>query len=114
MIHRIRCIKIISLPALSPAQQLQNETPRQSTLGTFDGADPGSTPRSPSGLSMLSALSKSRSETDFEKIDVDSGTEDELTMRRRNVSGGSSWMPWGWGGADGHQQDHGSTTGREH
>ncbi|XWW98427.1 hypothetical protein V2A60_006427 [Cordyceps javanica] len=96
------------------AQQLQNETPRQSTLGTFDGADPGSTPRSPSGLSMLSALSKSRSETDFEKIDVDSGTEDELTMRRRNVSGGSSWMPWGWGGADGHQQDHGSTTGREH
>ncbi|OAA70666.1 HVA22 domain membrane protein [Cordyceps fumosorosea ARSEF 2679] len=97
------------------AQELQNETPKQATPGAFDGpADADSAPRSPSGLSMLSALSKSRSEGDFEKIDADSGAEDELTMRRRNVSGGGSWMPWGWGGGEGHGEDHGSTTGREH
>ncbi|KAM3506974.1 hypothetical protein MY10362_002029 [Beauveria mimosiformis] len=100
----------------SEAQKLQNETPKQGASGTFDGpADTAPTPRSPSGLSMLSALSKSRSEADFEKIEADSGTEEELTMRRRNVSSGGSWMPWAWSGADdAHNQDHGSTTGREH
>lgn len=50
-------------------------------------------------LSAHSGLSKSRSETDFEKIDAESGAEDqdgEGTVRRRQA-GGSSWMPWGWG-----------------
>ncbi|KAJ4150366.1 hypothetical protein LMH87_011118 [Akanthomyces muscarius] len=97
------------------AQQLQSEPPKQAAPGTFDGnADSASTPRSPSGLSMLSALSKSRSEADFEKIEADSGTEDELTMRRRNVSGGGSWMPWAWGGGEEHTDGQGSSTGREH
>ncbi|KAJ6790146.1 hypothetical protein PWT90_08873 [Aphanocladium album] len=101
------------------AQQLQNEPPpRQTAPGGFDGpsSDSSPTPRSPSGLSMLSALSKSRSEADFEKIEADSGTEDDLTMRRRNVSGGGgSWMPWGWGNGDEqHHEDHASSTGREH
>lgn len=97
------------------AQQLQNETPKQATPGTFDGAaEPEAPPQSPSGLSMLSALSKSRSEADFENIDADSGAEEDLTMRRRNVTGGGSWMPWGWGGAGAHNDDPGSTTGREH
>ncbi|KAL0934038.1 Receptor expression-enhancing protein 2 [Colletotrichum truncatum] len=50
--------------------------------------------------SAHSGLSKSRSETDFEKIDAESGAEDQDegdgTVRRRQP-GGSSWMPWGWG-----------------
>ncbi|KAK2056721.1 HVA22 family TB2/DP1 protein [Colletotrichum caudatum] len=53
--------------------------------------------------SAHSGLSKSRSETDFEKIDAESGAEDlddndeDGTVRRRQTSGGSSWVPWGWG-----------------
>lgn len=39
--------------------------------------------RPTSGGSVWSALSKSRSEVDFEKIDVESGAEDENGMRRR-------------------------------
>lgn len=75
---------------------------------TVDGTDAAAhgdedgepTQRPPSGLSMWSALSKSRSEADFEKIEAES--EDEAAVRRRNVSGdaagaGGSWMPWGWG-----------------
>ncbi|KAK5995305.1 Receptor expression-enhancing protein 4 [Cladobotryum mycophilum] len=68
------------------------------------------TQRPPSGLSMWSGISKSRSETDFEKIDVDSGTEDDGTIRRRNAGtedGGASWMPWG------RNPDTGKTSGRE-
>jgi receptor expression-enhancing protein 1/2/3/4 len=53
-----------------------------------------------SGASGASGLSKSRSEADFEKIDVDSsGPEDEGVRRRhgsRTTSGSSGWMPWGW------------------
>lgn len=62
--------------------------------------DEEATQRPPSGLSAWSGLSKSRSEVDFEKIDAESGAEDEGSMRRRNVpeqQGG--WMPWNWGAA---------------
>jgi len=48
--------------------------------------------------SAMSGLSKSRSEADFEKIDVESGTEEVGVTRgsmKRNQSG--SWMPWSWG-----------------
>ncbi|TWU76053.1 hypothetical protein ED733_007380 [Metarhizium rileyi] len=64
--------------------------------------DDQTTQRPPSRLSMFSALSKSRSETDFEKVEAESGAEDDGTLRRRNVpygSAGGSWMSWGWGGA---------------
>ncbi|KAL6875289.1 TB2/DP1, HVA22 family domain-containing protein [Trichoderma novae-zelandiae] len=60
------------------------------------------TQRPPSGLSGWSGLSKSRSETDFEKIDAESGAEDESNLRRRHAAGGEgggSWMPWGGRGA---------------
>ena len=50
-----------------------------------------------------SGLSKSRSEADFEKIDAESGAEDE--GRTPAVSGGGagggSWLPWGWGSGGG-------------
>ncbi|KJZ78572.1 hypothetical protein HIM_01963 [Hirsutella minnesotensis 3608] len=57
------------------------------------------------GRRRSSGLSKSRSETDFEKLEAESGAEDEDegALRRRHVSGpaGNSWMPWGWGGGAG-------------
>ncbi|CAI4213444.1 unnamed protein product [Parascedosporium putredinis] len=57
--------------------------------------------RPPSGLSSWSGLSKSRSEVDFEKIDVDSAAEEDPNLRHRTSAttpgGGGSWMPWGWG-----------------
>ncbi|KKF92554.1 Receptor expression-enhancing protein 4 [Ceratocystis platani] len=51
-----------------------------------------------------SALSKSRSETDFVKIDAESG--DESGVRRRVNTGG--WAPWGWNsGKGGEPKDSG-------
>ncbi|KKA27264.1 hypothetical protein TD95_004099 [Thielaviopsis punctulata] len=43
-----------------------------------------------------SGLSKSRSETDFVKIDAESG--DESGVRKRTNTG--SWVPWGWNAGD--------------
>lgn len=71
------------------------------------------TQRPPSGLSAWSALSKSRSEVDFEKIDAESGAEDEGSVRRRNVPqqhGG--WMPWNWSAA-GQQPPPGTSSGMD-
>ncbi|TDZ16810.1 Receptor expression-enhancing protein 2 [Colletotrichum sidae] len=68
--------------------------------------------------SAHSGLSKSRSETDFEKIDAESGAEDhgddegEGSVRRRQAGG--SWMPWGWGStptAENPEGGAGSSTG---
>lgn len=45
-----------------------------------------------------SGLSKSRSENDFEKIDAESGAEEDSGARRRGAnrqSSNSGWMPWG-------------------
>lgn len=79
---------------------LQNRTSSINVDGSMDD-DEEMTQRPPSGLSAWSALSKSRSEVDFEKIDAESGAEDEgSTVRRRNVpqqQGG--WMPWNWSAA---------------
>ncbi|KAH9890139.1 TB2/DP1, HVA22 family-domain-containing protein [Xylariomycetidae sp. FL2044] len=66
---------------------------------SLDGHDSGGSPlsRPPSGHSVWSGLSKSRSEVDFEKIDAESGAEendgegfDETGMRRRMGGGGGS------------------------
>ncbi|KAK4172423.1 TB2/DP1, HVA22 family-domain-containing protein [Triangularia setosa] len=61
-------------------------------------------PRSLSGQSVASGLSKSRSEQDFEKLEAESGEEDDLSktqVHRRQVPerGASTggWMPWAWG-----------------
>ncbi|KAM4062776.1 TB2/DP1, HVA22 family protein [Hirsutella rhossiliensis] len=49
-----------------------------------------------------SGLSKSRSETDFEKVEAESGAEGEDegdgSLRRRHASGtgGGPWLSWGW------------------
>ncbi|CAK7568291.1 MAG: hypothetical protein SEPTF4163_006278 [Sporothrix epigloea] len=85
-------------------------------------------------LSSASGLSKSRSEVDFEKIDAESGAEEETPLRlrhravaadgdtvhpgpgKRTTSG--SWLPWGWGasgtaatpGPDGSTREEGVTS----
>jgi hypothetical protein len=97
------------------AQNIQNDSSGNARVSSMsmDGngdADEEMTQRPPSGLSMFSALSKSRSEADFEKIEAESGAEEDIHLRRRHVSGGpdggsdgggggggGSWMPWGWG-----------------
>lgn len=79
----------------------------------YDGGhhtdDEEPTQRPPSGLSAWSGLSKSRSETDFEKIDANSASEDENTLRRRNPSSagstGGGWMTWPWGSEGEGQQN---------
>jgi receptor expression-enhancing protein 1/2/3/4 len=60
--------------------------------------------RPPSGQSMWSALSKSKSEVDFEKIEVESGSDDDGHLRRRRPShpestatGKGAWGFLGWG-----------------
>ncbi|KOS19983.1 Receptor expression-enhancing protein 2 [Escovopsis weberi] len=73
-------------------------------------------PRPPSGLSTWSGISKSRSETDFEKIDVDSGAEDDAAVRRRHANNAAAaaaaaddsgaWIPW-------NRHPDAKTTGRE-
>ncbi|GAB0133989.1 hypothetical protein EsDP_00002377 [Epichloe bromicola] len=80
------------------AQQMQRDG-SDADADAVDGEEPVAQ-RPPSGLS------KSRSETDFEKVEAESGAEDDVNLRRRHASsgagGGVSWMPWGWGsGAEG-------------
>lgn len=100
---------------------------RHSRSMAFDGhEDEEPTQRPPSGLSMLSGISKSRSEVDFEKIEAESGAENEqdtsTIRKRRNVTTPKaaptgSWMPWGvWGGAsngEGAQGDAGTSSGTQ-
>lgn len=72
---------------------------------------------------------RNRSESDFEKVDAESGAEDERGVRRRTAApAGGSWMPWGWGGAtptehdrdrdhrdrDRDQRDSGASSGRDY
>ncbi|KAI1278319.1 TB2/DP1, HVA22 family-domain-containing protein [Xylaria sp. FL0933] len=81
---------------------------------SLDGQEPS---RPPSGYSIGSGLSKSRSEVDFEKIDAPSGAEEDDTglRRRRNsedetpgpAKGG--WNLFGWGASG--NQSQGQSTG---
>lgn len=88
----------------------------RATSMSYDGIedDDGPTQRPSSGLSMGGGLVKNRSEADFETIDADSLTDDEV-VRRRNApaAGGGSWMPWNWGGAGAAAPDAGASSGVE-
>lgn len=55
--------------------------------------------RPTTSASAKSGLSKSRSEADFEKIEAESGAEEEGETARPVPARSGSWMPWGWGGA---------------
>ncbi|KAI3321326.1 TB2/DP1, HVA22 family-domain-containing protein [Xylariaceae sp. AK1471] len=91
------------------AQLQQNEEQRRAAEQarkpgsiSLDGQEPS---RPPSGYSIGSGLSKSRSEVDFEKIDTPSGTEeDDGSLRRRGhneedagAAAKGGWGFWGWG-----------------
>ncbi|KAI0400264.1 TB2/DP1, HVA22 family-domain-containing protein [Xylaria palmicola] len=94
------------------AAELQHEESRRAAAEpssrkpgsmSLDGQEPS---RPPSGYSTGSALSKSRSEVDFEKIDAPSGAEeDDGGLRRRGYNeeedaGGAAkggWNLFGWG-----------------
>ncbi|KAK4665766.1 hypothetical protein QC763_403260 [Podospora pseudopauciseta] len=68
-----------------------------------------------------SGLSKSRSEQDFEKLEAESGEEDEPRVHRRQVpergTSTGGWMPWAWGqggntaGAGGKKEEQGRSSG---
>ncbi|KAI1118198.1 TB2/DP1, HVA22 family-domain-containing protein [Nemania sp. NC0429] len=97
------------------------EQSRKPASMSLDGQEPS---RPPSGYSVGSALSKSRSEVDFEKIDAPSGGEDDDgSLRRRGhneedagaatKSGGSGggWNLFGWGANQNQNQNQGQSTG---
>jgi len=123
----------ILLSALdTEASRLAREEQQQQTRrasGMMDGADTGilfgssgygnnGSRQSFSEQSGTSGLSRNRSEADFEKLDAESGAEEDYEygvdnaaggIRRRPVAttsqssssatataGGGSWMPWGW------------------
>ncbi|KAM0351937.1 hypothetical protein ACHAPU_002453 [Fusarium lateritium] len=86
----------------------QNTGPRRDPMayggyGENEGDEP--TQRPPSGQSGWSGISKSRSETDFERIDAETSSDEDPSVRRRNMGAGTrnasgSWAPWAWGGGD--------------
>ncbi|KAI2608037.1 TB2/DP1, HVA22 family-domain-containing protein [Hypoxylon sp. NC1633] len=87
---------------------------------SLDGQQEASTSRPPSGHSVWSGLSKSRSEVDFEKIDAESGEEEDSSVRRRAPAaeqapgvgrGGWSFLGWGTVGTGQPQTESGQSTG---
>jgi hypothetical protein len=84
----------------------QNTGPRRDPMaygGYGENEEEEPTQRPPSGLSGWSGISKSRSETDFERIDAETSSDEDPAVRRRNMGAGTrnasgSWVPWGWGG----------------
>ncbi|KAI5464852.1 TB2/DP1, HVA22 family-domain-containing protein [Mariannaea sp. PMI_226] len=100
--------------AQSIRTEAQQAQARASTRGppsmSYDGvgsSSSGSPTQRPSSIFGAAGLTKSRSEADFEKIDAESGAEDDPALRRRKApqpgpGGGSAapaggWMPWSWG-----------------
>ncbi|KAI1843816.1 hypothetical protein JX265_001109 [Neoarthrinium moseri] len=90
------------------AQEAARKDTRPTSM-SLDGGEAtaavSSSSRPQSGHSMFSALSKSKSEVDFEKIEAESGAEDDVNdgLRHRPQAAsrtGSSKAPWnflGWG-----------------
>ncbi|KAI1472725.1 TB2/DP1, HVA22 family-domain-containing protein [Daldinia caldariorum] len=106
------------------ARQLQISEEERKRTGSMnlDGQEGGAISRPPSGHSVWSGLSKSRSEVDFEKIDAESGAEDDNNLRRRapatgaeeNPAGKHGWSFLGWGtvGTGTGEQTNQPETGR--
>jgi receptor expression-enhancing protein 1/2/3/4 len=88
------------------ASNVQTRSPRLST----SAADGEALERT------KSAMSSRKSETDFEKIEAESGAEDELIggkkIPRASQGSSGSWLPWGWGGKpESSGETHSDTTG---
>ncbi|KAK3381730.1 HVA22 family TB2/DP1 protein [Podospora didyma] len=98
------------------AEKAQARAPSMSLDG---GAGLSPSSRSLSEQSGISGLSKSRSEVDFEKLEAESGAEEDMddsaSLRRRTTpaasTAGGSWMPWGWGASP--AADQGRSSGME-
>ena len=62
----------------------------------FDGTDEDRGAERP--RSAMSGLNKSKSEADFEKIEAESGAEEEEGRKqaKRGQSASGSWLPWSW------------------
>ncbi|KAK0744338.1 TB2/DP1, HVA22 family-domain-containing protein [Apiosordaria backusii] len=106
----------IVMSALDREEQAAMQDNRPSSM-SLDGS-----PRSLSGQSVTSGLSKSRSEQDFEKLEAESGEEEDLSKtqvhKRQVPERGTStggWMPWAWGqGANvAGKKDEGRSSGFE-
>ena len=104
--HRERLNTVLSALDREASQLQSEEAQARAASVSLDAAD-GLSTRSVSEQSGLAGLAKSRSEPDFEKLEAESGAEEEMddgtSVRRRggtpSASAGGSWMPWGWGGS---------------
>lgn len=68
------------------------------------GLSSGDRPATSHSGKSLGGLSKSRSEADFEKIEAESGAEDNTAQdsesaRPTPAASSGSWLPWGWSGS---------------
>ncbi|KAJ6439752.1 pathogenicity protein [Purpureocillium lavendulum] len=97
----------MALSALEREEQEVQRGGRDVYPGAFSSRAPGADDDEPTQRPG-SGLTKSRSETDFEKVEAESGAEDEGNLRHRQGPGGS-WMPWGWGTGT----DTGTSSARE-
>ena len=97
---------------LSALDREAHEVQRSDAVRPQDDGVPDATQRPLSGLSGWSGLSKSRSETDFETVEADSGAEEDLNLRRRKASGSASRKPWSfWGSGSGSDAGSGAGSG---
>lgn len=74
-------------------------TPASEQEISLEGLQPGERPTTSSSGKSTGGLSKSRSEVDFEKIDAESGAEDNNTQDSAQATpapSGGSWLPWAW------------------
>lgn len=88
----------------SPAQEINLDGLQASTLASSDR------PATSHSGKSLGGLSKSRSEADFEKIEAESGAEDNTEQDRESAkptpsASGGSWLPWGWSGSGASAKD---------
>lgn len=86
------------------ASQLQTEAQATDRAGSIGGLDGAGAP-----------LTKSRSEADFEKLEAESGEEEDARELRRRTPGlggqAAGWVSWAWGGGGKAAADGGSGTG---
>jgi receptor expression-enhancing protein 1/2/3/4 len=77
------------------ANNIQPRTGESPAPKTAESTFPDGRPNTDGGVERSkSAMSSRKSETDFEKIEAESGSEEVESGKRPS---GGSWLPWGWG-----------------
>lgn len=97
----------LSSPSAGPAPDINLDS--MQPLSSSSSSPSPHDERPATSASGRSGLSKSRSEADFEKIEAESGAEDNADPAQESESGRptpsaaaaslGSWMPWGWSGS---------------